>query len=270
MLRFAENSNTKRSTIRSRPRILLTRAHLQKLSLTLPKEFSSPIPQTPCQILTPISETSSHIDLLNSNENDSNILTSSSASTLNKHLKRSRFDFKKTLQRSKSMYMTQFQSWFQRRRQQQQQQQQPPRRKSAIEPKLLGSPRLARLHQRIFKAHQTLSPPPPPLPLLLPPPAPLTDSHLLSSSTVLSELSDDSDRSFQKQESPVRIYLPAKLSSVTRHVQIAHNTETPSLPSMPKITSPIINRRNLSSTGQERRESFVILSSINNNNNNSQ
>ncbi|CAF4538777.1 unnamed protein product, partial [Rotaria magnacalcarata] len=63
------------------------------------------------------------------------------------------------------MCITQFNTWLQRRRQHQQQQQQQvspkPRRKSAVDskptkeilstpstPKLLGSPRLARFHQR--------------------------------------------------------------------------------------------------------------------------
>jgi hypothetical protein len=215
-------------------------------------------------------ETSSHIDLLTISETESNI-PSSSSTTLNKQrLKRSRFDFKKTLQRSKSMCMTQFNSWLQRRRQQQQQNLTVPRRKSAIDsksnkgqrsppstPKLLGSPRLARLHHRIFKQHPSPTSP-----------VPLTEfSSLISpSSPPLITTLDDSDQYFKIQESPVRIYLPARTSPITRHVRITTDNEIKTLP-MSKITSPIINRRNISSsikitTVKERRESYAALTNI--------
>jgi hypothetical protein len=210
-------------------------------------------------------ETSSHIDLLTTSELELNPPSSSSSLTLNKSLKRSRFDLKGTLQRSKSMYMTQFNSWLQRRRQQNRSL---IRRKSTVDskptrelisapcstPTLLGSPRLARLHQRIFKQHPS-SPslvPVTELPLLLPTPPFL----------------DDSDQHFKTQESSVRIYLPAQTSSITRHVRMNNNEIK--TPPMSKITSPIINRRNSTSsikitTAKERRESYAALTNILNN-----
>jgi hypothetical protein len=205
----------------------------------------------------------------------------SSSTTLHKRSKRQRFDFKKTLQRSKSMCMTQFNSWLQRRRQAH-----PSvlRRKSAVDPKtvsspcstpkLLGSPRLARLHQRIFKQQ---APPSPPMPSSEPPSLPPKLHTELSSSPLSfhrelpplsSVLLDDSDRHFQQRELPVRIYLPARTPPTTRHVRI-NDTNDHHIPSPPmsKITSPIINRRNLPSsikmtTARERRESFAAMSNV--------
>jgi hypothetical protein len=221
----------------------------------------------PTQTMTSNLESSSHIDLLTSNEIETNLPPRTT--TGSKRFKRSRFDFKKTLQRSKSMCMTPFHSWFQRRRQQQQQQQQQQnllvaRRKSAVEskssstPKLLGSPRLARLHHRLFKQHPSSAS----TPLIeeqpsskLPPPPPPPPS--------LSSQVDDSDEHFKKQESPVRIYLPAHTSPTTRHVRIIDNDIK--TPSITKITSPIVNRKNFPSTikiatARERRESYATLS----------
>ena len=207
------------------------------------------------------SDKSSHIDLLLTPTSEPETSLPSSITTLNKRSKRSRFDFKKTLQRSKSMCVTQFNSWLQRRRQPPSQ----PRRKSAIDPKtnkeiisspcstpkLLGSPRLARLHQRIFKQ--------PPSPVE---PSPPTELPLLSSSP----FSDDSDQHFQKQEPLVRIYLPARTSPTTRHVRITDinitTTTNTKSPPMSKIASPIIRRRNLSTsikTTEERRESYTNI-----------
>jgi len=270
---YEENLNEKR-IIRTRPRFILTRAYLRKLSFTSPKEIPQITPMIPLQTKISKMETLSHIDLLTISETESN-LPSSSTTTLNKQrLKRSRFDFKKTLQRSKSMCITQFNSWLQRRRQQQQHLS-VPRRKSAIDsksnkgsrsppstPKLLGSPRLARFHHRIFKQHPSPTSPvaPTEFPSLLspsppPPPPPTTTTITL----------DDSDKHFKMQESPVRIYLPARTSPITRHVRITDNEIK--TPPMSKITSPIINRRNISSsitlaTAKERRESYAALTNI--------
>ncbi len=249
---YEDNFNEKRCT-RTRTRIILTRGHLRKLSLITPSEIPPNNPMIPIQTITSNLENSSHIDLITTNEMETNI----PSTTVHKRFKRSRFDLKKTLQRSKSMCMTQFHSWLQRRRQQQNL-----RRKSAVEsktnptPKLLGSPRLARLHQRLFKQHPSSpittlieqpSSPPPPLP-----------------SSLSSQL-DDSDQNFKNQESLVRIYLPARTSPTIRHVRIIDNVNKS--PCLSKITSPIVNRRNFSSTikiatARERRESYAALSNI--------
>jgi len=267
-------SEEKRS-IRPRTKIILTRACLRKFSFTSVNEIPLPL-----QTTIPKLETSSYIDLLSTpitNEQEASLPSSLSSTTLNKRSKRSRFDFKKTLQRSKSMCMTQFNSWLQRRRQQQQHLS-VPRRKSAIDsktnkdlkssspcstPKLLGSPRLARIHQRIFKQH--------PFPIssssshIELPPGPVVELPLSSS-----PLLDDSDEQFQKSEDPVRIYLPARTTPKIRHVRMTdvnmitdNNIKTPP---MSKIASPIITRRNLTSsittttTARERRESFAAQS----------
>ena len=247
-----------------RTRIILTRGHLRKLSLVYPSEIPANNPMIPIQTLTSNLESSSHIDLLTSNEDEINLPPLPPTTTGgSKRFKRSRFDFKKTLQRSKSMCMTPFHSWFQRRRQQQQQQQDVlvARRKSAVESKssptsrLLGSPRLARLHQRIFKQHPSSAS----TPLIEEQPS----SSKLPPPTSLSSKVDDSDEHFKKQESPVRIYLPARTSPTTRHVRIIDNeVKTPSLT---KITSPIVNRKNFPptikiATAKERRESYAALS----------
>ncbi len=258
---YEENFNEKRS-MRTRTRTILTRAHLRKLSLIFPSEIPPNNPMISIQTVTANVENSSHIDLLTSNEIETNL----PSTTVNKRFKRSRFDLKKTLQRSKSMCMTQFHSWLQRRRQQQQQQQNSSvhRRKSAIEsksntpscstPKLLGSPRLARLHQRLFKQHPSLR-------------IPLIEESSLSPPASSSSQLDDSDQHFKKQESPVRIYLPARTSPTTRHVRIIDNEIK--TPPMSKITSPIVNRRKFPSikitTARERRESYAALSNILNN-----
>ncbi|CAF1226596.1 unnamed protein product [Adineta steineri] len=281
-LSYEENSNEKRSN-RPRTKIILTRACLRKFSYTstseIPQSFLS---NTMIPLQTTISklEKSSYIDLLSTpitNEQEFGLSASPSSSTmLNKRSKRSRFDFKKTLQRSKSMCMTQFNSWLQRRRQQHLS---VPRRKSAIDPKtnkemklspcstpkLLGSPRLARIHQKIFKQQN----PPPISPSASPIEIPLSESFMELPPASLSPFLDDSDEQFQKQEHPVRIYLPARTSPATRHVRITdvniisdnNNIKTPP---MSKITSPVILRKNLTSsiktTARERRESFAAQS----------
>jgi hypothetical protein len=209
-------------------------------------------------------ERSSHIDLLPTPTSEHELSLPSSSTTLNKRSKRSRFDLKKTLQRSKSMCMTQFNSWLQRRRQQQHLS--VPRRKSAVDsktnkdikpspcssPKLLGSPRLGRLHQKIFKQHPSL------------PPLEISSTSLIELPLLPSPFSDDSDQYFHRQEPAVRIYLPARTSPTTRHVRITDNNNIKT-PPMSKITSPVLNRRNLSSsmkipTVKERRESYTTLS----------
>ena len=254
--------------MRTRSRTVLNRAYLRKVSTVCPIEIPALIPMIPIQSTTTTMESSSNIDLLGPCEIEST-LPSSSSSTLNKRSKRSRFDLRKTLRRSKSICFSQFQSWFRRRPQQSSIQQTnlvKPRRKSAIEtksrkevltastPKLYGSPHLARLHRRIFKQQlwSAASAPASPTSELLPP---LPLSHL-----------DDSDENFPPKEIPVRIYLPAQTSPTTRHVRIVDNAIKP--PSLSKITSPIINRRNPPSsmktpTAQERRESFATTSSTN-------
>ncbi|CAF0893415.1 unnamed protein product [Rotaria sordida] len=258
-----ENFNNKQSN-QQQTRISLNRICLRKLSLISPNE----IPQTiisnsmiPLQTTINKLDSSSHIDHLstptNSEPEQSSLLASSIG--LNKRSKRSRFDFKKTLQRSKSICMTQFNSWLQRHRQQRHSSL--PRRKSATDskttkeiissacstPKLLGSPRLARIHQRIFK--QNLSSSSPLSPSLLETPQLIElPSLLLSSSSSSpppsSQVFDDSDERFQKQEPQVRIYLPARTSSMIRHVRI---TEKNIMKDNNGKSSPILNRRNLSS-----------------------
>lgn len=180
---------------------------------------------------------------------------------------RSRFDLKKSFQRSRSAYMTQFHSWIQRHRRQHHQQQQqhdspPVRRKSAIEsqtlalcstPKLLGSPRLARLHQKFFKI-----PVPPPSPQL-----PLTSLPPL-------EAIDDSDTRSQI-ELPVRIYFPPLTPPTFRHIRIQETERFFSQESQSNVTTPMLERKYTSpssspstsirtATAKERRESFATLS----------
>lgn len=186
---------------------------------------------------------------------------------LNKQTKRSRFDLKKSFQRSRSMYMTQFHSWLQRRRQQHSSNQ---RRKSAIEskiptpcstPKLLGSPRLARLREKFF----TSSPSPSPERTRRPIPV-----HML----------DDSEHRSQI-ELPVRIYFPPLTPPTTRHVRIKDTNINTSnndnhdiqIEETSTLTTPILSRKYTSSnsasfrmtTAKERRESFATLSNIFNN-----
>lgn len=252
--------------MRTRSRTVLNRAYLRKVSTAYPMEIPALIPMTPIQSTTSTMKSSSHIDLLHPCDIQST-LPASSSSTLNKRSKRSRFDLRKTLRRSKSMCFSQFQSWFRRRPQQSSIQQtnlDKPRRKSAIEtksrkevlpasssystPKLCSSPHLTRLQQPWSAASAPASP----------------TSELLPA-LPLAQL-DDSDENFPPKDMPVRIYLPAQTSPSTRHVRIVDNAIKP--PSLSKITSPIINRRNPPSsmktpTARERRESYASASSSN-------
>lgn len=159
-----------------------------------------------------------------------------------KRSKRSRFDLKESFQRSKSMCITQIHSWLQRRRHQSQSQTQSHtsprqrRRKSAFDskmspsnnatPKLFGSPRLARLHQRFFKAS----------------PSPVSTDHSMSSSRQTNEFDQQS-----QIELPVRIYFPPS-----------------SLPL--EVFTPVTHRKALNTikvtTAKERRESFATTSNI--------
>ncbi|CAF4484047.1 unnamed protein product, partial [Rotaria sp. Silwood2] len=265
-----ENLNDKRSN-QQQTKTTLNRVCLRKLSLISSSEI---LPTNTSNTIIPLEttitklESSSPVDHISTPTNSEPEQPSlpSSSTALNKRLKRSRFDFKKTLQRSKSICMTQFNSWLQRHRQQHSSL---PRRKSAADsktntkelissacstPKLLGSPRLARIHHRIFKQNLSSS-------------LPLSSSHsgspqlmeLPSSSSTLplppsslSQVFDDSDEHFQKQEPQVRIYLPARTSSIRRHVRITDNNimtdNNFKPPPMLKVSSPMFNRRNLLST----------------------
>ncbi|CAF3327565.1 unnamed protein product [Rotaria socialis] len=268
---YKENLNEKQRSILQHKRMILSRGCLRKLSLILPGEIhqsSVSTPMTPLETTITKLGSSSPIDLLSTptnSEPERSSLPSSSSAALNKRSKRSRFDLKKTIQRSKSMCITQFNSWLQRHRQHQQQQHvsPKPRRKSAVDskptkeilstpstPKLLGSPRLARLHQRIFKQNTSHSPPPSsPVSLELQSVSlpRLTEVHVPSPEPV-----DDSDEQFQQQHEPqVRIYLPARTPSIIRRVRI---TDNPTIadsnfkpPPMEKISSPIVTRRHLQS-----------------------
>lgn len=261
------NSSEKQS-MRTRSRTVLNRAYLRKFSFACPSEMPTLIPMTPIQTLTSYVDCSSQIDILNS---------SSASSSSKQRSKRSRFDLRKTLRRSKSMCLSQIHSWFHRRR--------PPptpslvheeikpRRQSAFEtkskkeilpvsssnstPKLSPSPHFVRLHRRIFKQQEPWSPAS----------APATPTSELLPALPGSQL-DDSDVNFPRQELPVRIYLPAQSSPTTRHVRIIDNAiKTPSLS---KITSPVSNRRNFLSsrkippaTARQRRESYAASTSTN-------
>jgi hypothetical protein len=195
-------------------------------------------------------------------EIDSKNKLSFSSSNLDKRSKRSRFDLKKTFQRSRSMCVNQFNSWLQRRRQRHLSVE---RRKSATEskasspcstPRLLGSPRLARLHQKLFKSQ-------------VPPPS-KTD-HTSHPTQIL----DDSDNRSQ-YDLPVRIYFPPLTPPISRHVRITNvsiettnnNRQDIDIDQTLNLTTPIIHRKYSSSssskktTAKERRESFATLSNM--------
>lgn len=237
--------------------------HLRRLSLIssteLPQEFH-PDPVIPLQTITSYIEQSASANV---SHNDLSIV---STDTLPKSNKRSRFDLKKSFQRSRSAYMTQFHSWIQRHRRQHPNSP-PKRRKSAIEskvptpcstPKILGSPRLARLHQKFFKS----STPQP--------------SHLSSTPMIPLEPLDDSDTRSQ-YDFPVRIYFPPLTPPTFRHVRIA-DTDTiisnsnQRVQSASNSTTPTCERKYTSSssgsssfritTAKERRESFATLSNV--------
>jgi len=152
--------------------------------------------------------------------------------------------------------MTQFHSWLQRRRQQHSAVN---RRKSAMEsktstssttPTLLGSPRLARLHQKIFKQS---------VPLL----------SQTNSTSIPTQILDDSDNPSQ-YEHPVRIYFPPVTTPpISHHV---HTTDINIITSKNNNQDIQIEPTSSSSsstsssfkmaTAKERRESFATLSNI--------
>ncbi|CAF0732868.1 unnamed protein product [Adineta ricciae] len=260
------------------------RAYLRKLSLIESSEFPGhflPHPVIPLQStlseepppanvehnsITSVTDTNS---TPNPNEKDSPPTTNHSR----KRSKRSRFDFRETFDRSRSLCIAQINLWLQRRRQIHISTQ---RRKSTTEskistPKLLGSPRLARLHRRLFKNPTTSSP------------SPLPDQ-----TSALEPLLDDSDNQ-SLGDLPVRIYFPPLSAPVTRRVRItdintiiySHDSydddeeEVFEQISQPKVSSDD-NRKHpfrsstISSsykiaTAKERRESYATLSTVFNN-----
>ncbi|CAF0886920.1 unnamed protein product [Adineta steineri] len=257
-------------------RFVPIRSCLRKLSLIDTFEYPQhylPDPMIPLQTtisqIQPSSSSSNtghYSTTIITNEMDSNNKTSSMNNT--KRSKRSRFDLKETFSRSKSMCAAQITSWLQRRRQQQHPS--VPRRKSATEtkitipnltPKLFGSPRLARLHQRIFR-HPTL-------------PTSSTN-HTPTSEQIL----DDSDKRSQC-DLPVRIYFPPLTAPTPRRVRIidvnsiiSSNDEQDFEPeTLSDLTKRSKNRQYSSSssssfkmtTAKERRESFATLSNVFNN-----
>jgi len=244
------------------------RGCLRKLSLISSSEFPQHFLSDP---IIPLQTIISHIQPLSSNEQlptriNNEILSSTN---INKQTKRSRFDLKKSFERSRSMYMTQFHSWLQRRRQQRSSSR---RRKSATEskvptpyssPTLLGSPRLARLQRKIFKQSSSSSP-------------------KTTRTPIPVQILDDSDRRSQF-EPPVRIYFPPLTPPKARHVRlndtnkIISNNDNQDIQIEPisNLTTPISNRKYTSSssssssfkmtTAKERRESFATSSNIFNN-----
>lgn len=195
-----------------------------------------------------VSQRTSNIDRLPNSINQEMTIEPLSSLNSTKRSRRSRFDLRKSFRRSKSMCVSQFHSWLQRRRQQQ-----PPphpttnsprrRRKSAIDsksssqmtPTLLGSPRLARLRQRIFKPQSSSS------------------SHEQSP---LSKQTPTDEFSHRPQfDLPMRIYLPPLTSPISRRIRTTSSntsrTESTPTPTMPK-----------KSTAKERRESFATTSNV--------
>ena len=188
----------------------------------------------------------STIDRLRKSINQEMTIEPPSSLNSTKQSKRSRFDLRKSFQRSRSMCVSQFHSWLQRRRQQQ------PhpttnlprrRRKSALDskspsqmtPTLLGSPRLARLHQRIFKPQSSSS------------------SHEQSPLPKQTPTDEFSHRS--QFDLPMRIYLPPLTSPISRRIRTTSSntsrTESTPTPTMPK-----------KSTAKERRESFATTPNV--------
>ncbi|CAF1352487.1 unnamed protein product, partial [Adineta ricciae] len=269
----------------SHHRLVPRRTCLRKLSLIESSEFPGhflPHPVIPLQStlseelpladiehnsITPVTDTNS---TPNPSEKDSSPTTNHSR----RRSKRSRFDFKETFDRSRSLCIAQINLWLQRRRQIHISTQ---RRNSTTEskistPKLLGSPRLARLHRRLFKNPTTSTPPP-----------------LRDQTSVLEPLIDDSDNQ-SLGDLPVRIYFPPLSAPVTRRVRITDiNTIIYSHDSydddeeeeFEQISQPRIsfdNERKHPSrssttssssfkiaTAKERRESYATLSTVFNN-----
>ena len=262
-----EDSKNKRF-IHQHEKFVLNPGYLRKLSLISPNGISQSIKSNPTislQTTSPKFESTSHNTVLSALvTGESGQSPSSSSALLSKRPKRSRFDLRKTLQRSKSACMTHFNSWLQRHRQQQQEQQQQQeysfasRKKSVSDskttkeitpsrcstPKLFASPHLARLHRKILKqVHSSSSSSSTCLGLTSSSSAPLKESHLS-----LSQVPDDSDQHFQRRELQVRIYLPARTAPTAHCIPTIdkHLMETCVLkpPSALTTTSSVIDRRN--------------------------
>ncbi|CAF1274330.1 unnamed protein product [Rotaria magnacalcarata] len=272
-INFSTTANTKTiedktRSKRARVRRTITQGSLRKLSLLPFSEFPQyflPDPVLSFQTIASQAETTSNTELLSATiSNDTDLNNKSLVNNLNKNSKRSRFDIKKTLRHSKSACINQLNSWFQRHRQQQQQ----PQNSSTIErksstdtnikpsyltPTLFGSPRLARLRERLFKQHcQTL-------PEMNHNPIPL-------------DIADDSDNRSQ-YDLPIRIYFPPLTTSISRHVHITDADMLTSTNEMNteqsfNLTTPISYREYplKPTTAKERRESFATLSNVFNNN----
>jgi len=236
-------------------------------SFEFPEHFL-PYPTIPLQTTISQPQPSSNIQYLPTtitNEIDSNIKVPLLSSHLNKRPKRSRFDFKETFHRSRSMCVAQINSWLQRRRQQHVSLK---RRNSATEtkistpcttPKLFGSPRLSRLRRRIFK-HQP------------------STSQQADRTPIPVQILDDSDNRSQS-DVPVRIYFPPSTAPIARHVRMTDDIHIiPSYNDDQDIqieqTSDLTANRTYSSSSssslkissaKERRESYITLSNIFNN-----
>ncbi|CAF2595227.1 unnamed protein product [Rotaria sp. Silwood2] len=254
---------------KSRVKLIFTRGPLRKLSLISYAEFPQyflPDPVMPLQTIIPSQiEPTSNIELISTTiTNEINSNNKLSSDNFNKDSKRSHFHFKETFQRSKSICINQFNTWLQRHRHSHSYK---TIRKPIIEskeetscftPTLFSSPRLVRLHQRLFKHHsQTLQ----------------QNNH--TSKQV--ETIDDSDNRSQR-ELPVRIYFPPLTTPISRHVRITDidilkstddNHDIKVQQTFDYLTTPIIHRKDSSllklTTARERRESFASLSNTVNN-----
>jgi hypothetical protein len=226
---------------------------LRKLSLISSSEFPQhflPDPIIPLQTILSYVPLSSDKELPSITINEESL---PSNNPLSKSNKRSRFDLKTSFQRSRSVYMTQFHSWLQRRRQHNSPIQ---RRKSAVEskesiPKLLGSPRLARFHQKIFKTSAPSSP-------------------QIACTQIPVQTLDDSDNRSQ-YDLPVRIYFRPFTSPTSRRVRINESHIATLDNDQDDPPTPMFDRKSTSpsslkaTTAKERRESFVTLSNVFNN-----
>ncbi|CAF4667829.1 unnamed protein product [Rotaria sp. Silwood1] len=250
----------------SRLKVIFSRGSLRKLSLISYSEFPQyflPDPVVPLQTIIPSQvEPKSNIEListLSTNETESN--NKLSLDNLNKETKRSHFGLKETFQRSKSMCINQFNAWLQRHRHPHScKTMRKPIIESEVEtscftPTLFSSPRLSRLHQRIFKHHSQRL-------------------QKIDHNSKPLEILDDSDNRSQR-ELPVRIYFPPLTSPISRHVRITDidilksthdNHDIKIHQTLDYLATPIINRKDSSSslskltTAKKRRESFATSS----------
>lgn len=248
------------------------RGHLRKLSLfdfaQFPQHFS-PDPMIPLQTILPIHPPSASAeDLLETpveESQPSRRLLPPAANTA-KRSKRPRFDFRETFDRSRNMCVAQINAWLQRRRHTQF----PVKRVPPIvetkpitpcsTPKLFGSPRLARLRQRLFK--QTVSAPTRMQPI-----------------PVCSPFGDDSDDRSQ-YDLPVCIYFPPLSAPTVRRVPLidtsaiaSSNDDDDEFEHASPLTLSIAHRKYTSSstlssssfkiiTAKERRESYATSSTV--------